>query len=93
VIYQEKGAVAVDSMTLFLKEPTTSGYYYIFPKRKNDLLDSAPEIAYLYYDGKMQLFRLKDEHTKIEDIQFWYGPIEEPAWPKEIQEWLKELND
>ena len=80
-------------MKLFTKEPDTSGYYYIFPKRKDDLLDAVPEIAYLYYDGKMQLFRLKDTCTKIQDIQFWYGPIEEPAWPKEIQEWLKDSYD
>lgn len=80
-------------MELFTKEPSISGYYYIFPKRKDNLLDSVPEIAYLYYDGKMQLFRLKDTRTKIEDIQFWYGPLEEPAWPKEIQEWLKDSYD
>jgi hypothetical protein len=80
-------------MLLFTKEPTICGYYYIFPKRKGDLLDSVPEIAYLYYDGKMQLFRLKDSLTKIEDIQFWYGPLKEPIWPNEIKEWLRDYDN
>lgn len=53
-------------------KPTKHEYYWAIYKDVDDLLDAAPEIVKVYYDGKTHVVRPGySEYYKVEDFPLW----------------------
>ena len=73
----------IDGAKTWTQEPPKiSAYYWVIPKNRDDWLDSSPEAAYLYFDGKYSVARPgKWQHSPVEDIEWWCGPLDMPSLP------------
>lgn len=68
--------------------PDRSGYYFAVPAERGDWLDgTAPEVVYLYFNGKWSVVRpgyLKG--YPFEAFTHWSGPISLPGLPPGVDD-------